>query len=107
MNTLERKYKWKLARIFNRFKRKKKMENTFNFNTYLIDNNFKQKTLKFFACGYITIKIVGDRFIAMNFDKRIKHKHIVTSKIPRSKEQADTIFQSCGILHSNKASEVL
>ena len=55
------------SNLFNLFKRKK-MENIFDFKTYLIGNNFKQKTPKFYAFGFITIKIIGDRFIAMNFD---------------------------------------
>ena len=78
-------------------KRNKKMESIFNFHDYLIDNNFKQKSKKFYARGFITIKIVGNRFIAMNQDGRVKHSHITTCKLPKTKQQAETIMQLCGI----------
>ena len=79
------------------------MENTYNFTDYLLDNNFNQITPKFFTFENNTIKIIGDRFIAMNLDKKIKHKHIVTAKIPKSLKDANVVFQSCGIFKgSNK-----
>lgn len=74
------------------------MKNIFDFKTYLLDNDFIQSTPKFFVKNYITIKIIGNRFIALNTDNSIKHKHIVTSKQPTTLDEATIIFESCGII---------
>jgi len=66
----------------------------FDFKKYLEDNLWTYTRSKSYTKDYKTIRIIGKNkfMMALNLDKKIKHKHIVTCKLPRTQEEADTLF---------------
>lgn len=71
----------------------------FSITDYLENREWDEKHENFFKKGFKTIKIIGEQrlMIAMNFDKKVKHKHIVTCRIPQNENDADVIFSLCNI----------
>lgn len=67
------------------------LRRNFKFSDYLVSQGWEEKKEGFFAKGQKTIKFVrrNQLMIALNLDKTIKHKHIVTCIIPTSKKEAE------------------
>lgn len=66
----------------------------FNFTDYLEENNWIKNNSGIFEKEFKTIKMVGANklMIALNLDKKVKHKHIVTCKIPKNEIEAEILF---------------
>ena len=66
----------------------------FNIKDYLENEQWEEKSEGFFSKGFKKIKMVGKNklMIALNFDKKVKHKHIVTCKVPQNEAEANVLF---------------
>lgn len=72
----------------------------FELEDYLIQNGWKKRNnvwLKGFKSLYFT---KNSLMIALNNDRRMKHRHIVTCETPNDFFEADIIFKKCR-LNSN------
>jgi len=63
----------------------------FKFSDYLVSQGWEMKKEGFFAKGQKTIKFVrrNQLMIALNLDPKVKHKHIVTCSLPKTKKEAE------------------
>jgi hypothetical protein len=79
----------------------------FDIKDYLLEAGWTEKHDGFYAKGFKTIKLVGlngnayGLLVAMNFDKRVKHKHIVTCRTPVDKFEADVLFDLTMLLKAS------
>lgn len=66
----------------------------FNIQNYMILKGWNEKSEGLFEKGLKTVKMVGKNklMIALNFDTKVKHKHIVTCNLPKNKTEADILF---------------
>lgn len=67
----------------------------FNFRDYLISNGWEKKGANYFIKGYKSIKFVSNNsiMIALNNNKKVKYKHIVTCKVPDDFDKAETLTE--------------
>ena len=67
----------------------------FDIREFLDTQGWSEKKQGFFSKALKTIKFVGHEklMIALNYDDRVKHKHIVTCLIPDTLDEADTLFK--------------
>jgi hypothetical protein len=67
----------------------------FNFGDYLSDAGWNERDNGIFAKNFKTIKLLRGEtlMIAMNFDERVKHKHIATCIPPFNEAEAEMLMR--------------